>query len=233
LIAAWYDHIMRIGPLIAPSLLSANFMRLAEEMRFLETARADAVHVDIMDGRFAPNITVGLPIVEALRRETKLTLDCHLMIVEPSKYAVDFVKAGADWISLHQEADLHLHRTITAIKSAGAKAGVALNPSTPIETLADILPDLDFVLLMSVNPGFGGQSFIEGSLDKVRRLATMRDERGLSFFIQVDGGVNVANAKALVEAGADCLVAGNAVFNAPNPLDAVDEIKAEMQRGRQ
>ena len=219
---------MRIPPLIAPSLLSADFMRLAEELVFLNNAGADAVHVDVMDGRFTPNITIGLPVVEALRRETRLVIDCHLMIAEPLKYAVDFVKAGADWVSVHQEADMHLHRTVTAIKNAGAKVGVALNPSTPIEVLTDILDDLDFVLLMSVNPGFSGQAFIERTLDKARRLDALRQERGASFFIQVDGGINSANAQSLINAGADCLVAGNAVFKAPNPTDALREIKARM-----
>ena len=197
-------------------------------MDFLKSAGADVVHVDVMDGRFTPNITIGLPVVEALRRETSLIIDCHLMIAEPLKYAVDFVKAGADWVSVHQEADIHLHRTVTAIKNAGAKAGVALNPSTPIEVLTDLAGDLDFVLLMSVNPGFSGQAFIERTLDKAHRLDAMRQERGASFFIQVDGGINSANAQSLINAGADCLVAGNAVFKAPNPTDALREIKARM-----
>jgi ribulose-phosphate 3-epimerase len=224
---------MCIEPLIAPSLLSADFMRLAKDLALLESAGADVAHVDVMDGRFVPNITVGLPVVEALGRETKLALDCHLMIVEPLKYAVDFVKAGANWVSVHQEADPHLHRTVAAIKGAGAKAGVALNPSTPVESLSDILGDLDYVLLMSVNPGFGGQSFIGRVFDKLRRLDLMRKEGGHSFFIQVDGGVSAENAQSLVEAGADCLVAGNAVFRAPDPTGAIHGIKQAMQKGRE
>jgi len=223
-----YNKHMRVDPMIAPSILSANFMKLADEIAMLESAAADAVHVDVMDGRFVPNITIGLPIVESLRKGTRLALDCHLMIVEPLKYAIDFVKAGADWVSVHQEADPHLHRTIAAIKGAGAKAGVALNPSTPIEALTDILTEVDFVLLMSVNPGFGGQSFIPGSINKVGRLVKLRHEAGASFFIQVDGGVTAQIAKQLAEAGADCLVAGNAVFKASSPIDAIKEIKASM-----
>jgi ribulose-phosphate 3-epimerase len=223
---------MRIDPLIAPSLLFADFMRLAEEMSSLVSAGADVAHVDVMDGRFVPNITVGLPIIEALRRETPLTIDCHLMIVEPLKYAVDFVKAGANWVSVHQEADPHLHRTVSSIKNAGAKAGVAINPSTPVELLVDIIDDLDFVLVMSVNPGFGGQSFIDRIFDKVRRLDLLRKERNSSFFIQVDGGVNATNAQALVKAGTDCLVAGNAIFKAPDPTEAIRKIKGEMLKGR-
>jgi len=223
---------MRIGPLIAPSILSANFMKLSEELDFLKSAGADLVHVDVMDGRFTSNITIGLPVVEALRRETPLTIDCHLMIMEPLKYAVDFVKAGADWVSIHQEADPHLHRTIASLKNAGAKAGIALNPSTPVEALTDILDDLDFVLVMSVNPGFSGQAFIARSLDKVRRLDLLRQQRGASFLIQVDGGIDATNAHSLAEAGADCLVAGNAVFKSPNPAGAVHNIKVAMAEGR-
>jgi ribulose-phosphate 3-epimerase len=221
------------APLLAPSLLSADFARLGEALATLESSGADLVHVDVMDGRFVPNITVGLPVVESLRRATKLPLDCHLMIVEPGRYAAEFVQAGADWVSIHQEADPHLHRTLHAIRSAGAKAGVALNPSTPVETLLDVLADLDFVLLMSVNPGFGGQRFIPRVLDKVRRLHAMRSDGGVPFLIQVDGGVGLSNAAELVRVGADCLVAGNAVFKAPDPREAMAALKAEMQKGRE
>ncbi len=219
-------------PLLAPSLLSADFTRLAEALRLLESAQDCVVHVDVMDGHFVPNLTIGLPVVEALRRETKLPLDCHLMITEPLRYAPAFVAAGANWVSVHQEADPHLHRTLRAIRDAGAQAGVVLNPATPVETLVDLVGDFDFVLLMSVNPGFGGQSFIPRALDKVRRLNALRTERGVPFFIQVDGGVGLGNAADLVAAGADVLVAGNAVFKAPDPLAAIQALHTEMAKGR-
>ncbi|WP_306591841.1 ribulose-phosphate 3-epimerase [Geothrix sp. 21YS21S-4] len=220
------------APLLAPSLLSADFARLGEELRTIEAAGAQVVHVDVMDGRFVPNITIGLPVVESLRKATALPLDCHLMIVEPLRYAADFVKAGANWVSVHQEADPHLHRTLAAIRQAGGKAGVVLNPGTPVETLVDLVGDFDFVLLMSVNPGFGGQSFIPRVLDKVRRLDALRSERGVPFFIQVDGGVGSKNAADLIRAGADCLVAGNAVFKAEDPKAAVASLLSEMRSGR-
>jgi len=219
-------------PILAPSLLSADFTRLAEALRLLEAAGNCLVHVDVMDGRFVPNITIGLPVVTALRRETKLPLDCHLMIVEPLRYATEFVAQGADWVSVHQEADPHLHRTLAAIRASKAKAGVVLNPGTPVETLTDLVGDFDFALLMSVNPGFGGQSFIPRVLDKIRRLDALRTERGIPFLIQIDGGVDLGNAAELVRAGADVLAAGNAVFKAQDPLQAIRDLQAEMRRGR-
>lgn len=219
-------------PLLAPSLLSADFTRLGEALHMIESAGAGVAHVDVMDGRFVPNITLGMPVVQAMRTATKLPLDCHLMIVEPLRYAVEFVKAGADWVSIHQEADPHLHRTLRAIRDAGAKAGVVLNPSTPVETLVDLVGDFDFVLFMSVNPGFGGQSFIPRVLDKVRRLDAIRTERQVPFLIEVDGGVGMKNARDLVAAGADVLVAGNAVFKAPDPVQAIRDLQAEMDKGR-
>ena len=231
----WHTRSMSLRPdtpLLAPSLLSADFTRLGEELRMIEASGAQVVHVDVMDGRFVPNITIGLPVVESLRRATTLPLDCHLMIVEPLRYAAEFVKAGADWVSIHQEADPHLHRTLAAIRQAGGKAGVVLNPGTPVETLVDLVGDFDFVLLMSVNPGFGGQSFIPRVLDKVRRLDALRTERGVPFFIQVDGGVSLKNAADLTRAGADCLVAGNAVFKAEEPKAAAAALLADMLRGR-
>jgi ribulose-phosphate 3-epimerase len=219
-------------PLLAPSLLSADFTRLGEELSMIATSGAQVVHVDVMDGRFVPNITIGLPVVESLRKATTLPLDCHLMIVEPLRYAAEFVKAGADWVSIHQEADPHLNRTLAAIRQAGGKAGVVLNPGTPVETLVDLVDDFDFVLLMSVNPGFGGQSFIPRTLDKVRRLAALRTQRGVPFLIEVDGGVSLKNAAELIRAGADCLVAGNAVFRAEEPKQAVADLLSEMLKGR-
>jgi len=219
-------------PLLAPSLLSADFARLADALSLLETAGNCIVHVDVMDGRFVPNITLGMPVVASIRKATTLPLDCHLMIVEPSRYATEFVASGANWVSVHQEADPHLHRTLSTIRAAGAKAGVVLNPSTPVETLVDLVGEFDFVLLMSVNPGFGGQSFIPRVLDKTRRLDALRTERGFPFLIEIDGGVCAENAAQLVEAGADVLVAGNAVFKAPDPLQAIRTLQTEMQKGR-
>jgi len=219
-------------PLLAPSLLSADFARLGEELACMERAGADLIHVDVMDGRFVPNLTVGLPVVESLRGCTRLPIDCHLMIVEPSRYAAAFARAGASWVSVHQEADPHLHRTLNAIREAGAKAGVVLNPSTPCETLVDLVGEFDFVLVMSVNPGFGGQRFIPGARDKVRRLDALRRERGTPFLIQVDGGIGPGNAGELVADGADCLVAGHAVFKAEDPVAAVQGLQRAMREGR-
>ena len=219
------------NPLLAPSILSADFVKLGEALAMLAANGAEVVHVDVMDGRFVPNITIGMPVVAAMRKVTKLPLDCHLMIVEPRRYALEFVEAGANWVSVHQEADPHIHRTLDSIRKAGAKAGVVLNPGTPVETLTDLVGDFDFVLLMSVNPGFGGQSFISRVLDKVRRLDALRTERQTPFIIEVDGGVSLRNAAELVKAGADCLVAGNAVFKAGDPGAAIKQLQAEMRKG--
>jgi ribulose-phosphate 3-epimerase len=218
--------------LLAPSILSADFARLAEALAMLDGVSRCLVHVDIMDGHFVPNITIGMPVVAALRKETGLVLDCHLMVADPARYALEFVKAGADWVSIHQEADPHSHRTLGAIRAAGAKAGIVLNPGTPVETLTDLVGCFDYVLLMSVNPGFGGQSFIPRVLDKVRRLDAIRRNSGEPFMIQIDGGVGTGNAGALVAAGADVLVAGNAVFGAADPRRAMAELLAAMDAGR-
>jgi ribulose-phosphate 3-epimerase len=197
---------------IAPSLLSADFMRLGEEIRAAEAAGADMLHLDIMDGHFVPNITIGPFVVEAIRKTTGLPLDVHLMIEEPDRYVADFVKAGADYLTVHMEASVHLHRTVHWIKDSGVKAGVSLNPATPVWSLDHILADLDLVLLMSVNPGFGGQGFIPQALDKIKTLKTMLAERGLAIPIEVDGGVKYDNAREVAAAGADILVMGSAFF---------------------
>ncbi len=197
---------------IAPSILSADFSRLGQEIRAVEEAGADLIHVDVMDGQFVPNITIGPLVVEAIRPVTDLPLDVHLMIVQPERYIGEFARAGADLITVHVEACTHLHRVIQQIKGLGKKAGAVLNPATPLCSLEYVLEDLDMVLLMSVNPGFGGQSFIPSALSKIRRLRQMMEERGLEIPIEVDGGVNVSTIKDVVQAGADICVAGSAVF---------------------
>ena len=198
---------------ISPSILSADFSRLGEDVQAVDRAGADYIHIDVMDGHFVPNITIGPLVVDALRKVTDKPLDVHLMIENPDLYIPDFAKAGADIITVHQEAVPHLHRTVQLIKSLGKKAGVSLNPATPAETLDVILDELDLVLIMSVNPGFGGQSFIPSALDKIRALRQRITERGLSIELEVDGGVKIDNIREVVAAGADVLVAGSAVFN--------------------
>jgi len=199
---------------IAPSILSANFLSLGEEIKAAENAGADMLHIDIMDGHFVPNITIGPAIVEAVRTITTLPLDVHLMIEKPDTYLKDFIKAGADYLTVHYEASTHLHRTVQQIKENGVKAGVSLNPATPVESLKDILPDIDLVLLMSVNPGFGGQEFIPQVLDKIKTLKTMIRDKGVTPLIEIDGGVKPGNISDIVAAGADILVMGSAFFNA-------------------
>jgi ribulose-phosphate 3-epimerase len=209
---------------LAPSILSADFSRLAKEIRAVEEGGATVLHVDVMDGRFVPNITIGLPVVKSIRKITNLTIDCHLMIVEPDRYAVEFVKAGANMVSVHVEADVHLQRTLTVIREAGGLAGIAINPATPLVALEEALPFADFVLLMSVNPGFGGQKFIHTAVDKLRRLRRMIDERGLPTRIEIDGGIDAGNIKTIVESGAEIIVAGSAVFGKENPTEAAREL---------
>ncbi|MBN1354754.1 ribulose-phosphate 3-epimerase [bacterium] len=209
---------------IAPSILSANFSDLRSEIDLVTRAGAHALHIDVMDGHFVPNITIGPPVVASIKQVTRLPLDVHLMINDPDKFIPAFIKAGADRLSVHIENGIHIHRTISSIKSAGVKAGVAVNPGTPPGTLYEILPILDFILVMSVNPGFGGQKFIESSIDKIRRLNQVITTRKLKTIISVDGGVDVENTPMLVQAGARLLVAGNAIFGAPDPFQAVKKL---------
>ena len=212
-------------PKIAPSLLSADFLHLAQDVEMINNSEADWFHLDIMDGVFVPNISFGFPILQAIKPICKKPMDVHLMIVEPQKFVKEIAAAGAYMMNVHYEACTHLHRTIGAIKEAGMKAGVTLNPHTPIAVLEDIIQELDMVLLMSVNPGFGGQSFIEHTVDKTTRLKEMITSKGLNTLIQVDGGVNLETGKRLVDAGADVLVAGNFVFNSPDPIHTIHELK--------
>jgi len=210
---------------IAPSILSADFSRLGEEIAAIEAGGADYVHIDVMDGHFVPNITIGPLIVEAVRRVTTLPLDVHLMIAEPDRYIADFAKAGADIIVVHAEATNHLHRTVQLIKSLGKRAGVSLNPATPLNVLDYVLEDLDLVLLMTVNPGFGGQSFIDACIPKIQSLRSIMDRRGIEAELEVDGGVKTDNIARIAHAGADVFVAGSAVFNSPDYAATIAELK--------
>jgi ribulose-phosphate 3-epimerase len=212
--------------LIAPSILSADFGRLAEEVRAVEQAGADYIHVDVMDGRFVPNLTLGPVVVEAVRKTTRLPLDVHLMIVEPEKYIDAFAEAGANLISVHVEICPHLHRTLQQIRQAGARPSAVLNPSTPVVMVEDVLDDLDMVLLMSVNPGFGGQSFIPHTLEKIHRLRESLNSRGLKVDIEVDGGITAENARRVIDAGANVLVAGTSVFHAKDYRAAIAALRA-------
>ncbi|HKE59950.1 MAG TPA: ribulose-phosphate 3-epimerase [Pyrinomonadaceae bacterium] len=210
---------------IAPSILSADFTRLGEEVAAVERGGATILHVDVMDGHFVPNITIGLPVVKSLAAATRLPIDAHLMITEPGTYAAQFVKAGAKMVSVHVETDPNLHRTLMSIKSAGAQAGVVLNPATPLTAIEEALRFADYVLVMSVNPGFGGQKFIPESIDKVRRLRKLIEERQLNTRIEIDGGIDLTNVETVVGAGAEILVAGSAVFGAGNPESAVQQLR--------
>jgi len=211
--------------LIAPSILSADFARLGEEIQAVEAAGADWIHVDVMDGHFVPNITIGPLVVEAARRSTKLPLDVHLMIENPDRYIEDFVKAGADLVAVQVETCMHLHRTVQLIRECGARPGVVLNPTTPLTSIDWILEDVDFVMLMSVNPGFGGQKFIPSTLGKMRQLRSMIDERGLSTLIEIDGGVNPTTIGDIAAAGADVFVAGSAIYGTSDYAATIKEFR--------
>jgi len=216
---------------IAPSILSANFLKLGEEIKAAEEAGADILHIDIMDGHFVPNITIGPFIVESIRKITSLPLDVHLMIEEPDKYLRDFIKAGTDYLTFHYEASVHLHRTVHLIKESGVKAGISLNPATPVWSLEHIVSDTDIVLLMSVNPGFGGQKFIPQTIEKVKILKKLLTEKGLTTFIEVDGGVKLDNALDIITAGADILVMGSAFFNSKDYATVIKQFR-EIVRNR-
>jgi len=216
-------------PEILPSILSANFARLAEEIARVEEGGATMLHIDVMDGHFVPNITIGPPVVRSIRKETKLPLDVHLMITNPDAFIPDFVEAGADLVSVHQEVCPHLDRTLRVIQSEGARAGVVLNPSTPVATLEDVLNLVDYVLLMSVNPGFGGQKFIPRSLEKARTLAARRERLGLKFPSEMDGGIDTGNLPDVVQSGVDWVVSGASIFLSGDPAAAVAEMRRIAQ----
>jgi ribulose-phosphate 3-epimerase len=211
--------------MIAPSVLSADFLNLGRDVAMINNSEADWFHVDVMDGRFVPNISFGLPVIKAIKRQAQKPLDVHLMIVEPERYFQDFKDAGADILSVHIEASTHLHRSLQAIKALGMRAGVAINPHTPVALLADIIQDTDLVCMMSVNPGFGGQSFIAHTINKIKELKRIIIEKGATTLIEIDGGVTMQNAAEIVAAGADVLVAGNTVFSSSNPSQTIADLK--------
>ena len=213
-------------PIIAPSILASDFANLQKEAEMINQSAADWFHIDVMDGVFVPNISFGIPVTEAIKKHANKPLDVHLMIVNPEKYIEDFAKAGADLITVHWEACPHIHRTLAQIKEAGCKAGVVLNPATPVSVLQDIISDCDMVLLMSVNPGFGGQKFIENTYQKVRELKKLILQKKAETIIEIDGGVNLETGAKLVEAGADALVAGSFVFNHQNPMEIISKLKS-------
>jgi ribulose-phosphate 3-epimerase len=219
---------------LAPSILSADFARLADQIQSATDGGASVMHLDVMDGHFVPNITIGPPVVASIRKHTNLPLDCHLMIEHPDEFIPAFVDAGANWISVHQEATRHLNRTLELIRSHGADVGVVINPATPVETLSEVLDLVDYVLVMSVNPGFGGQKFIPGSLHKIANLARIRQARGLDYRIEVDGGVSLETVGDVVRAGAEILVAGNAVFGKGDPKKQAEQLlKAAVEASLQ
>ncbi len=213
------------SPIIAPSMLAADFANLQRDVELINNSEADWFHIDIMDGVFVPNISFGIPVTEAIKKYAKKPLDVHLMIVNPEKYLADFVKAGANYITVHYEACTHIHSILHQIKTLGCKAGIVLNPATPVSVLEDIIFDCDLVLLMSVNPGFGGQTFIENTISKVKKLKELIKQKNANTLIEIDGGVNLKNGQRLLDAGADALVAGSFIFNAENPSSTIQELK--------
>ncbi len=217
---------------IAPSILSADFARLGEQVEVMKSGGASMLHVDVMDGHFVPNISIGVPVLRSLRAATDLLLDCHLMIEEPDRYVPAFIEAGAQMVSVHQEACPHLDRSVRLIRDLGADAGVVLNPATPVHMLDDVLASVDFVLIMSVNPGFGGQKLLPHTLDKVRRLNQLREERGLDYVIEIDGGVTLENLPRIVEAGCDIVVAGSTIFGADDPRAALETMRRTVDETR-
>lgn len=217
---------------IAPSILSADFARLGEQIEAVKSGGASMLHIDVMDGRFVPNISIGVPVVRSLRATTDLLLDCHLMIEDPDRYVPAFIEAGANMVSVHEEACSHLDRSVRLIKNLGAEAGVVLNPATPVHLLDDVLETVDFVLIMSVNPGFGGQQFLPNSIDKIRRIKQVREDQKLGFRIEIDGGVNLSNLPEIVEAGCDIVVAGTTIFGTEDPQAALERMRRTVDEMR-
>ena len=213
-------------PIIAPSMLSADFLNLGADIDMINESEADWFHLDVMDGRFVPNISYGMPIIAQMKKRATKTFDVHLMVVDPERYLEDFKKAGADYLTVHYETGYHLHRTMTSIRALGMKAGLAINPHTPVEMVRDIIHDIDLLLVMSINPGFGGQKFLPLTYRKIREAKAMIDEAGASTLIEIDGGVTLENAGDIIAAGADVLVAGNTVFASPDPKEMIKRLKA-------
>ncbi|MBS1585686.1 MAG: ribulose-phosphate 3-epimerase [Bacteroidetes bacterium] len=212
--------------IIAPSMLSADFLKLGQEIEMVNNSEADWFHLDVMDGRFVPNISYGMPIIAQMKKAAKKTFDVHLMIEDPERYLEEFKKAGADYLTVHYETGYHLHRTLTTIKALGMKSGLSINPHTPVEMIQDIIGEIDLLLIMSINPGFGGQKFLPLTYNKIRQAKELINRAGAATLIEIDGGVTLENAASIIDAGADVLVAGNTVFASPNPTETVAKLKA-------